>query len=457
MGWRIHRGDRPSAASNWTDRGRVEQEASGEPATQFETPGRLLKEAEADGKRHGGTRTREEIAVGKGSGAVQSIKGKIAARKAALTVRARRQEAALARQVATKESRLAANKESEAAAGRKAKRLTAQLPEAKGRVREQARRVEGLRARYEGLSRSAKGFIGYVGVVAAIETSVVAFDGGSLYSALERAGFSDVAVWFLSGAVPLLIGAVNHSLGVLAGAVSTKLGANRLKVAVATFAAGFGMAVTTFLLLAAFRSQATSGQNEALKQWASGNLGAHPSLIISPLWLGPAQIAGSIAAIIAVCLFTVAKPGRELRREIAEAAGELSGREAEVAAIKQRIEAAHQEQDAHREAHQAIVAEVAEVSAELERHGGLLDAELDAEAGLAEAAEGRLRTIYHHERQLYENGGVVRMALPSVFRFFGRWFTPGSSVRQGGPAPSPSTNGHESMPPEELKAHLSQL
>lgn len=452
MGWRIHRGD-PPAASKWTDRGRVEQEAQGEPRTAFETPGRLLKEAEADGKRHGATRTPENIAVGPDSGAIQSILGKIKARKGAITLRHRRQEIERAKQVAMKKPRLAANKEDEAATIRHAERLEKELPGAEARVKEQAVVVDGWQGRYEELSRSAKGFIGDLAVLVGIEASVVVFDGGSLYSALEKAGFSEVAVWFLAGAVPLLIGATNHALGLLAGAIETKLGPNRLRVAAGVFAAGFGMLVTAFGLLMIFRAAATSDQNHTLAQWAGGNFHSHPSFILSPLWLGPAQIAGSISSIASVALYTVAKPGRELRGRLREATGELVSREAAVKTIKQGVEAAYKERDAHRKAAHEIITEIAGVEAELDRYGELLEAELDGESGLGEAAEGRLRTSFDYERQLFENGDVVRAAVPSIFRFFGRWFTPASSVRKAAP-PAPPFNGHGSMTPEELGRHL---
>ena len=93
---------------------------------------------------------------------------------------------------------------------------------------------------------------------------MVAFDGGSLHVGLQRAGYSSSTVLYLALTVPLLIGAINHALGLLAGAIGGALGRWRLKVAVGVFIAGFGALTTALVMLMVFRSEAAAGQNGTL-------------------------------------------------------------------------------------------------------------------------------------------------------------------------------------------------
>lgn len=324
------------------------------------------------------------------------------------------------------------------------------LPNLRKRATEQVRELKGLVDRYEALPRSAKGYMGDVFVVLGIETGVVVFDGGSLHAALVRSGYSEATVIFLSASVPTLIFSVNHALGVLAGAIGNKLGPHRLKVAVGTFAAGFGMLVLTFLLLMVLRDQATSGENATLGKWAAGHLAAHDvSFLISPAWLGPAQVAGSMAAIISVAFWTLAKEGRELRGRIREERAELALREGQVREVEAAIENAHALQDEIQVNSAEIEVDTAGAQAEIDANHELLATQIAAEEGLAEAARGRLRKAFTYTSQIFRNGGVVRVAVATITTRFGRRVTPPPGDAAGAPYRS-SSNGHREMTPEEL-------
>jgi hypothetical protein len=443
----------PPQANSWPDYGRVDQEAVGEPPTQFETPGRMLAQAEADGERLGAARVSEEAAVGEGSGAMQSITGASKARKAVVGARSLGERLQPAKRVAAKGARLKVNAARGTAAARKLGRFEkGRLRENEKDVRDQTQVVNDLRNRYDTLPRFRKGYLS-LPVMVAVELGVVAFDGGSLHTALTRAGFSPDTVLYLSATVPILILAVNHGLGVASGSIADVFGRGRLKLAVGAFTAGFVMLVTALVMLMVFRGQATSNENAVLADWAAGNFHASSSLLISPLWLGPAQIAGSIAAIIAVAFFTVAGDGRELRSNIHKAREHLAHLERGCAGTKADIENAYREHDAVLAIAAEIEAEAAEAQAVLDAHPEIHAARLEAEDGLAESARGRVRTAYTYVSQIFANGKVIRVALATVSRWWRR-STPPPGDAEGEPyrPPAPdSRNGNGQMDFDDLR------
>lgn len=96
--FRSNRGD-PSA-TDWSDWGRVEQEAAGEPPAGYESPGRASARSERDGEELGAALVEEETAVGPDSGAMQWIQGFLQARIGVASLRARKQKLAAEKIVA---------------------------------------------------------------------------------------------------------------------------------------------------------------------------------------------------------------------------------------------------------------------------------------------------------------------------------------------------------------------
>jgi hypothetical protein len=449
--YRKNRGDPPQARS-WPEYGGVDQEAVGEPPTGFETSGRVLARAEADGERLGSARAEKEKAVGEGSGAMQWIAGVLKARTGVIATDSLREKLAASQVIATKEPHLRANSAQVAAGKRRLERLQRRdLPITEKAVREQKSVVDGLGERYDQLPRHVKGYMS-VWVLVAIEIGVVAFEGGALHTALTHAGFSKFSVVYLSMAVPVLLAAVNHGLGLLAGALGRALGPRRLKVALGVFAVGFGALVGALVLLTVLRSQATAAQNTANASWATGKPPKHPVALLSPVWLGPAQVAGSIVAITVVGFFTIAKEGRERCRDLREARDLLVEREQAVATVEADIEGAHRGQEALAVAAAEIETGAAEAQAALEAHDDIHAAKLKAEEGLAEAARGRLRTCFLYVARIYENGHVMKVALPTVFRF-GRRYTPPPGDVEGEPyrPPKAGQNGHRQSSFDDLQ------
>jgi hypothetical protein len=415
--------------------------------------------AEQDGKDLGAALVEEEQAVGEASGAMQWIAGAESARKGVISLRARLGRLSAEKVVAAKDGQLKTNAANEKAVVRRIGRLKGGLPPLRKLMGEQTKVITVLVDRYEALPRSAKGYMGDVFVVLGIELGVVTFDGGSLRAALVRSGYSEISVLFLSASVPALIFAANHALGVLAGVIGNKLGFRRLQVAVGTFAAGFGVLMLTFVLLAVFRDRGVAAENATLAKWAAGHAVGHDaSFLISPVWLGPAQVAGSIAAIIAVAFWTLAKPGRELRGRIREERGELARREGAVRQVEGQIEAAHARQDALQQEAAQIEVTAAEAQAEIDAHIELVATQHEAESGLAEAARGRLREAFIYTATIYRNGGVIRAARATIWRFSWRITPPasdqlGQPYRRSTPA-STGSNGHHATTPEDLAGLL---
>jgi len=448
--FRNNRGDPPSAHS-WPEYGRVDQEAVGEPPTGFEAPGRLIERAQVDGEELGAALVPEDQAVGDGSGAKEYVAGASEARKGTLKAETLSRRVEAAKRVATKPARLAANKVRRKGVEDHLQRLEQDRSAAERKVEDQKAVVVRERERLASLPRHLKGYFPSALIPVGIELGVVAFDGGALHSGLERAGYSTTWVWYLAVTVPLLILAVNHAFGVLVGAIGQKLGPSQLKVAVGVFLAGFVTLALAFVLLTIFRGEATAGQNAALAGWARGNLHAAPSVLISPIWLGPAQVAGSIAAIVAVAFYTMAQEGREVKEMVGTAERLLARHEGELVEVVAGIESAHGEHEAVLAAATDIEVDVAEAKAELDADDAILAAKIDAEDGLAKAAQGRLRTRYHYVAQIYSNGRVVRVALATITRRFGRRYTPPPGDAEGEPyRPPADSNGHKHTTPEDL-------
>lgn len=181
--------------------------------------------------------------------------------------------------------------------------------------------------------------------------------------------------------------------------------------------------------------------------------------MISPVWLGPAQIAGSIVAIFMCAVFTLGKDGREMKGAVREHEEGLAHCDAEVVRCEDRIEDEHQQHEGVLVAAQDIEADAAAAQATVDAHPEILAAELDAEDGLAEAVRGRLRSMFTYVDQIYANGVVVRVALATVRRF-GRRYTPPAGDAAGEPyrAPDPGSNGdngHHQLSLDQLR-HFTQ-
>jgi hypothetical protein len=190
-------------------------------------------------------------------------------------------------------------------------------------IGEASRRAAELRAELDHaiddmltrLSQIQRGYFERFAVVAGPSTAVGAFDAGIAHAVVEYAGFSAVVVWATTVTVPFAIVGINHALGLLAGAIGERTPEDDLRrLAVMAFCAAFLAALASFGLLMIFRATAAHSQNEALRSLIAGDVDTKLTFFVSPLWMGPLQVCGSMSVIVLTALWTMAKPGREQRK-----------------------------------------------------------------------------------------------------------------------------------------------
>jgi hypothetical protein len=303
-------------------------------------------------------------------------------------------------------------------------RLTLSLPDLRAGVQDALRKVEDCRAALGRLSASQIGYIDSVYLVAAVVAVVSIFDAFVIHIALESSGLSPVSLWGTTLTVPLAVWAINHTLGAVGGAVAIRMRAERIRMAVVAFVAGAGALVVAFTMLAFFRVQAIDSQNQALADLASGKKVDELDFLVNPLWLWPMQVAGSIAAIAMVALWTAGRDGRIQRslidkaeRGLGVAQVALDVREAQIAAAHDALAAAEQRPFQIRAA--AAAAEV-----DIETEEAVVKEEEIQERALARAMSALYEATFIWVDKLFANGGVVRCAMATRVQLLSRLVTP---------------------------------
>jgi hypothetical protein len=272
-----------------------------------------------------------------------------------------------------------------------------------------------------------------------------------------------VTVWGTSLTVPLAIAAANHGFGVLAGAIGIRTpGERRLKLAAALFLAGFGALIIAFALLMIFRAVAADSMNAALTALASGHPAANLQFFISPLWMGPLQVAGSFAAVSLTALWTMAKEGREYRSEtlapakdgrtVAEA--DLTTAKDEIVRQKAQIAQTRAQLDAALLAPQEIEAEAEEARAQVICLTKEFQALVNTETALSNEMGAIYKTDRNYTRATYVNGGVWRMQRPTEYPKKGQPFTPGASDERSDP--ETIRQRHQEKGPQEQEAEAAR-
>lgn len=276
-------------------------------------------------------------------------------------------------------------------------------------------RLDGAVDQLRALPASRRGLVSKL-LLIFIEAAVVVFDAFLVHAALEQSGMAAASVWGTTLTVPLAIAACNTAFGLLAGLVALRTPARRW-LAAGALAAGLVTLLVAFGLLGYFRAEAVDAQNQEVAKLAAGGQLGSLSVFISPLWMMPLQLGGSIGAMVAMALWTVGAPGRALRDQVAESRHEY--RAAEQAAHKAgaELEAAERAvEDAGLVEHQ-IEADVQAACVEGPAIVEVVEVGTDGEVALAEAMKARFETAFLHHDKLYANGGVWRGI--EVIR--GRW------------------------------------
>lgn len=396
--------------------------------TGFETAEQLTETARSHGRDFGPARIAQRDALGRNAAPNRHIEGAVETRKTVARQDALAKEQAARTRVTTVRSRQREARETVRALRSTLADLKQQLTATQQRVRDRRDALdEAIDHWLLGMPRALRGYFEKRSAVAAVAVAVATFDAWVLHAALEYSGMSGSVVWGTTLSVPLLIIAINHGFGVLAGAIGLRTPPRRhLQLAVALLVAGFGAALVGFVLLMIFRVHAIDAQNATLRAFARGDAGAQLKFFISPLWLGPLQIAGSFAALSMTALWTMAKEGRDFRALVLdpltldweEASTELSRLERRFAEKSEEL------QDAVLEEHR-IETDGLAAGVEIEIARRQLEAALEAEDGLGKASQALYETTERYHDRIAENGRVWRVAMPTAFPRYGDPFTPG--------------------------------
>ena len=440
---------RGSAWYKWLTSGRTDAQNVGGRGLGIETMETFGNTADHDGTRHGMVRTPEKFVKDETASTHKFVKGGSKVRKGEVKADAQRASRPAHQRVATAPARKDGKRAARQIINAQLRHKTAERDKTKAKLRRARKKVRTRERVYRKLSRSERGYFGSFGPVFAIESFIALFDIGVIHDAMERSGTSSTTAWMTSLGVPLLVFGCNHAFGVVAGAIGLATPREKRRaLAVVAFLAGMTLLIATFVALLIFRGQAGAQLNRALNALADGRNDGPLTFLVPMQWLGLAQMAGSIAAISAVALWTIAKRGREQQKRIQDVERKSAAYQGEVERLDREIADLVREGQAAELAIYEIAADEAAAHSELAVLQRQLDGHLEAEDGLCEAVQARGDIEYEITEALYRNGGVWRQAMPSVRMFFGRFYTPGPRDIQGDPpeAPRPTepgSNGHD--------------
>lgn len=401
----------------------------------YETPALLLEGAGKLGRAQGEVRADVADALAEDNGAYVFIEGAVGKRKSVKGEATWRQIAPKYRQAETAGARA----DGEAARTQHIRQRVGELKErglplALQRLDQARTKVEVATAGLMAKPRLLRGYFSTPRPVFLAAGSVVCFDAFVLHGALVMSGLDVVSVWGTTATVAMAIAAANHAFGVLAGAIGLATPTqHRMRVAVVLFVAGFGAMLTAFLLLMVFRADATSATNEALRSIARGRMPSDLSFFISPLWMGPLQVGGSLAAISLTGFWTMAKESREYTElVIAPAAVAQATAARDVATVRGEIAAGEAALESSIVDKHGIEADGLGATADIATALAARDTAYDGEDSLGDAAKGRYRDSYAYQEKLYRNGGLWRMATPSIRAWFTRrWRSRGPADLSG--------------------------
>lgn len=449
----------------WTESGRLRHH--GETEAGFESPDSVMGRAVDLGVRAGDARLTTQEARGNTAAANQHVTGLGKVRKALWD----RQEAA---EAAPLRVRKAVAKDKSVVAGKRIpyrreqlKRLGDQPAKAQAMLAEAKEAHARACKTYEQLPRLLRGVLHSKLVLGVIGIAVVVFDAAVIHAAMERAGMGEMVSWLTTVTVPGLIWAFNHALGLALGAVMGDMSERGRQVALRVWLlATLLVAVVGFVMLGVFRDAAVTSANQALAAIASGRSGGSLSYFVSPGWLGPFQIAGSLAAIVAGALYCLGDDGRKARAAVVAADIAVRGAEAEVAAVDKEIEQAHFAIEEADTGVELALIDGRSAEEELAAVKAGWDAERRGEDALVEAAIARQEFEYMDRHRLMQNGNCRLCEVPdSEPRWLRRWR---KAVRHpaarrevaldllGSPSGEQRSNGHSPVSSGDLADLINQ-
>ncbi|MDQ6804427.1 MAG: hypothetical protein M3065_05575, partial [Actinomycetota bacterium] len=332
---------------NWLRSGRTDAQRVGSRGLGIETMETFGETAAHTGARHGRVRNPDKLVTGDDASMHRFVKGGSKVRKREVSAGAHRGTKSAAERAATSPAR----KEAQLALK---KTVYARLVRTMHRRDKEATKIVSARERvqaeeqaYAQLPRSEQGYFEFRRTVLLIEGFVVAFDLPILRDALTHSGMRSTTMWLASIGLPLVIFAANRALGVTGGVIGRATAPEkRLRLAVSAFAAGLTFLMGGFIALMVFRAAATSAINQTIQNLVNGHHTGNLSLLVPLHWMAFLQVAGSIAAISAVALWTMGSTGRRRQERINQAKKELCDHEATFERLEAEIEELHRQSEA---------------------------------------------------------------------------------------------------------------
>ncbi len=308
-----------------------------------------------------------------------------------------------------------------------------------------------LEEKYESLPAHAKGLIA-TWLAFALAVVIALADSAFVYAVLDHQGIPQIVHYATTILVPGVIFGINIAFGMGGWWIGNNIAPTaRLKFAIGLLIAAVLAAAAAYGLLAFSRNAAIQQFNDDLAGWANGD-GSAFRLAVSQWWFLGLQIAGSMAAAVFAACHVASNEGREMRKRLIAIDVVISRLTLLLEKLRRSVKELREQADEHtllaiRVRGDARAAEV-EI-AELEQ---ALPAKVDAEVDHGEAMVSKFESVYQYTDQLYANGGVVRMALPTVRRF-GRNVTPPPTDAEGSPAAEspvwdPDTDDHNPLRPD---------
>lgn len=411
----------PPKPYDWLSYGKVGQVLAGRRGVGHETPGVLADWMRSLGERDGAVRQDDDRTIDDGAPPVE-IARTAGETRIGLANEAMLRRVAPLQQYIKKAPGLIKRAQANVAVMRgKLEQLEAELPAIRAKLPPKEQIRDGLKHKIEALPFYRRGLIRDYRLVTFVLVAVGTFDAAVLHSVLTQSALDTASIWLTTVSVALVFAAINEPFGRLAAAIGLAVpGRHRMKLAVFVMVTGGLSLLASIVMLGIFRHLAAALQNQSLSAIAAGNGHASLTLIVDPSFLAPLQFCACVAAQLAVALYTMGKDSAGLRIQLAEAERDVEVIDAEVNALELAVERT-------REEIRASVLEVFDIEANAagaEADVVSLTKEFLALVNTETALAGEMAEIYRAERNyfqtLFANGGIWRMALPTIYRSFNR-------------------------------------
>jgi len=296
-----------------------------------------------------------------------------------------------------------------------------ELSESRAKLPPKEKVRDELKYKIEALPFYRRGLIRDYGLVAFVLAAVGMFDAAVLHTVLKQSALDTFSIWLTTISVALVFAAINEPFGRLAAAIGLAVpGRPRMKLAGFVMVTGALALLVSIVMLGVFRHLAAAQQNKSLSDIAAGNDMASLTFIVDPSFLAPLQVCACAAAMLAVALYTMGKDGVDLRGQLAEA-------ERDVEAVEAEIKVKELEIDQTRDEIRASVLEVFEIEAnaagaeaDIISRTKEFKAFVNTETAMAKEMAEIYKATRNYFQTMFANGGVWRMALPTIYSYFNR-------------------------------------